>query len=54
MLTGSVTVGTGVHIGAGVNVIPNITIGDWSIIGAGATVICDIVANCKQLVFQLE
>ena len=41
-LTGCVSTGEGVHIGASVTVIPGISIGSWSVVGAGATVIEDI------------
>lgn len=37
-----VTIGDGVHIGAGVRILPGVTIGDHAVIGAGAVVTKDI------------
>jgi acetyltransferase EpsM len=41
-LCGSVTVGTGAHIGAAAVIIPGVKIGAWCTIGAGAVVITDV------------
>ena len=38
-------IGKGCWLGAGVVVVPGVTIGDWSIIGAGSVVTRDIPAN---------
>ncbi|MEG7379283.1 acetyltransferase [Bacillus subtilis] len=38
-LSGAVAVQEGAHIGTGANVIPQLTIGSWSIVGAGSAVI---------------
>jgi|GEM_PF-6369906 len=40
-----VTIGDGVHIGAGVKILPGVTIGDNAIVGAGAVVTKDVAAN---------
>lgn len=40
-----VTIGNGVWIGAGVNIVGGVTIGDNAIIGAGSVVTSDIPAN---------
>jgi sugar O-acyltransferase (sialic acid O-acetyltransferase NeuD family) len=44
-LGGTVTVGEGAFFGIGSNVLPNLTIGNWSTIGAGAVVVNDIPSN---------
>jgi len=44
-LGGTVTVGEGAFLGIGSNVLPNLTIGNWSTIGAGAVVVNDIPAT---------
>ncbi|MGM0949952.1 MAG: acetyltransferase [Bacillota bacterium] len=41
-LSGAVAVQEGVHIGTGANVIPQLTIGSWSVVGAGSAVIRSI------------
>ncbi|MHA6486783.1 acetyltransferase [Bacillus cabrialesii] len=41
-LSGAVAVQEGAHIGTGANVIPQLTIGSWSIVGAGSAVIRSI------------
>ncbi|MFT4399253.1 acetyltransferase [Bacillus sp. SW14] len=41
-LSGSVAVQEGAHIGTGANVIPQLTIGSWSVVGAGSAVIRSI------------
>jgi len=41
-LGGGVVVGEGALVGIGANVIPERTIGAWSVVGAGATVIDDV------------
>ena len=45
VIGGGSRIGQGVSFGMGANVIPNITIGDYSIIGAGTVVIRDVPAN---------
>jgi sugar O-acyltransferase (sialic acid O-acetyltransferase NeuD family) len=44
-LGGDVTIGEGTLVGIGASVIPQRTIGAWSVIGAGAVVIDDIPAH---------
>ncbi|MBL3648044.1 acetyltransferase [Bacillus vallismortis] len=41
-LSGAVAVQEGAHIGTGANVIPQLTIGSWSVVGAGSAVIRSI------------
>jgi carbonic anhydrase/acetyltransferase-like protein (isoleucine patch superfamily) len=41
-----VRVEAGASIGAGVIVLPGITIGSWALVGAGATVTRDVAAHC--------
>lgn len=41
-LGGAVTIGEGAFLGIGSNVIPNRSIGQWTVVGAGATVIEDL------------
>lgn len=45
VIGGGSRIGKGVSFGMGANVIPNITIGDYSIVGAGAVVTRDVPAN---------
>lgn len=40
-----VRIGSGCWIGAGVNILPGITIGDNTVVGAGAVVTKDLPAN---------
>ena len=42
MLSGGVTLGPLVHVGAGATVIQGVTIGRDSVVGAGAAVIADL------------
>lgn len=44
-LGGTVTLGEGAFLGIGVSVIPNRTIGEWTIVGAGSAVIDDLPAR---------
>mgnify|MGYP001055603216 CR=1 FL=1 len=44
-IDGYVTLGTGCFIGTGSNILPNVTVNEWSIIGAGSTISKDIPAN---------
>lgn len=44
-LGGNVTIGEGVLIGIGAVVIPQRTVGDWSVVGAGSVVTKDIPAH---------
>jgi sugar O-acyltransferase (sialic acid O-acetyltransferase NeuD family) len=48
-ISGNVTVGSGVLIGVGVNIIEERTIGENSVIGAGAVVTRDIGPNCTAV-----
>lgn len=48
-LTGNVSLGEGVHLGASATTIPGIKIGRWSVIGAGSTVIEDIPDFCTAV-----
>ena len=41
-LGGTVTLGEGVFLGIGGNVVPNRSIGEWTVVGAGAVVIHDL------------
>lgn len=41
-LGGAVTLGEGVFLGIGSNVVPNRSIGEWTIVGAGAVIIHDL------------
>ncbi|NPV51911.1 MAG: hypothetical protein HPY71_00095 [Firmicutes bacterium] len=41
-LSGNVTVEEGSHLGVGASVIPQKSIGEWSIVGAGAVVIRNV------------
>jgi sugar O-acyltransferase (sialic acid O-acetyltransferase NeuD family) len=41
-LGGTVTIEEGAFVGIGSSVVPNRTVGAWSIVGAGAVVICDV------------
>lgn len=45
-ISGSVHLKTGAHLGTGVKVIQQRTIGEWTTVGAGAVVIQDIPAHC--------
>ena len=44
--TNPITVGNNVWFGAGVHVLPGVTIGDNAVIGAGSIVTKDIPADC--------
>ena len=46
VFTKPITVGSNVWFGAGVHVLPGVTIGDNSVIGAGSIVTKDIPADC--------
>ncbi|MFG6149952.1 acetyltransferase [Halobacillus sp. B23F22_1] len=46
-LTGQVSIGEGVVMGAASTVIPGVTIEDWSVVGAGSTVIRDVPTSSK-------
>ncbi|MEN1970008.1 acetyltransferase [Lentibacillus sp. N15] len=48
-LTGNVTTGVGVHVGAAATIIPGKHLGSWSVIGAGSTVIEHIPAYSKAV-----
>jgi acetyltransferase EpsM len=48
-LTGNVTIKEGVQVGAGASIIPQKSVGEWSVIGAGATVINCIPDYCTAV-----
>lgn len=48
-ITREVVVETGVSLGANSTIIPNRTIGEWSIVGAGSAVIADLPAGCTAV-----
>ncbi len=41
-----IRVGHDIWIGAGVHMMPGVTIGDNVVIGGGSVVVCDIPSNC--------
>ncbi|WP_431800776.1 acetyltransferase [Halobacillus andaensis] len=46
-LTGQVTIGEGVELGAASTVIPGIKVEEWSVVGAGSTVIHNVPPNSR-------
>lgn len=48
-LAGGVAVGEGAHLGIGTCVIPQCSIGNWSVVGAGAAVVQNIPAKCTAV-----
>ncbi len=48
-LAGAVFIGEGTSIGIGSSIIPNISIGKWSIIGAGSVVVNDLPDYCTAV-----
>jgi sugar O-acyltransferase (sialic acid O-acetyltransferase NeuD family) len=48
-LAGSVFIGEGTSVGIGSSIIPNVSIGKWSVIGAGSVVITDLPDYCTAI-----
>jgi sugar O-acyltransferase (sialic acid O-acetyltransferase NeuD family) len=49
---GYVTIETGCFIGTGATILPNVTVGEWSVIGAGSVIHKDIAANSTAIVLH--